>query len=142
FNLVCGDQWKQPLSSLIFFLGGLCGCFVCGQLSDRVGRKPVLFSSLLLLGVFGGGLALAPSWPVFMALFFMLGLEQGTIYVVIFVLGSEVLTGKTRVVFSGLALPVFFAFGSMLLPCTAYVLTSWRHLTWAIAASNNVKSGS
>ncbi|KAJ0033342.1 hypothetical protein NQD34_000449, partial [Periophthalmus magnuspinnatus] len=136
FNLVCGDQWKQPLSSLIFFLGGLCGCFVCGQLSDRVGRKPVLFSSLLLLGVFGGGLALAPSWPVFMALFFMLGLEQGTIYVVIFVLGSEVLTGKTRVVFSGLALPVFFAFGSMLLPCTAYVLTSWRHLTWAIAASS------
>ncbi|XP_076730955.1 organic cation/carnitine transporter 2 isoform X3 [Maylandia zebra] len=36
FNLVCGNRWKQLLTSLIYFLGGLCGCFLSGQLSDRL----------------------------------------------------------------------------------------------------------
>lgn len=35
FNLVCGDEWKQPLTSLVYFLGGLSGCLFSGQISDR-----------------------------------------------------------------------------------------------------------
>ncbi|TNN24330.1 Solute carrier family 22 member 4 [Liparis tanakae] len=38
FNLVCADQWKQPMSSLVYFLGGLTGCFISGQISDRYVR--------------------------------------------------------------------------------------------------------
>lgn len=34
FNLVCGNQWKQPLTSFVYFLGGLSGCLVSGQISD------------------------------------------------------------------------------------------------------------
>lgn len=35
FNLVCDDQWKQPLTSFIYFLGGLSACLVSGLISDR-----------------------------------------------------------------------------------------------------------
>ncbi|KAM8854983.1 organic cation/carnitine transporter 2-like isoform 4-T4 [Spinachia spinachia] len=133
FNLVCSDQWKQPLSSVFYFLGGLLGCFVSGQISDRFGRKPVLFGAIIALSIFSSALAFAPSWPVFVVLFFMLGLGQLTCYIVVFVLGSEILMGSTRVIFSSLCLPWAYVFGELMLPVTSYLLSNWRHLSLAMA---------
>ncbi|XP_068185755.1 organic cation/carnitine transporter 2-like isoform X2 [Antennarius striatus] len=133
FNLVCSDQWKQPLTSLVYILGGLCGCFVSGQISDRIGRKPVLFGGTALLTIFSIAVAFAPSWPVCVALFFMLGLGQITIYVTAFVMGSELLIGWARVMFSNLCLPLFYAGSTLLLPGTAYLVTNWRHLSLVLA---------
>ncbi|XP_061649559.1 organic cation/carnitine transporter 2-like isoform X2 [Phyllopteryx taeniolatus] len=133
FNLVCEDQWKPPLSTLAYFLGGLCGCFISGQLSDRFGRKPVLLSSIALLSIFSSVLALAPSWELFTVLFFIAGLGQISCYVVVFVLGSEILTGPTRVLFSNLCLPFAYVFGMLLLPGTAYLVRNWRPLALILA---------
>ncbi|XP_070832615.1 solute carrier family 22 member 4-like [Chaetodon trifascialis] len=133
FNLVCSDQWKQPLTSLVYFLGGLSGCLVSGQISDRFGRKPVLFGSIATLSVFSSAVAFAPSWPVFTILFFMMGLGQIGSYIVAFVMGSEILIGSTRVLFSSLWLPLVYAFSMLLLPGTAYLVRSWRHLSLLLA---------
>ncbi|XP_029314227.1 solute carrier family 22 member 5-like isoform X2 [Cottoperca gobio] len=133
FNLVCSDQWKQPLTSLVYFLGGLTGCFVSGQISDRFGRKPVLFGAISTLSIFSSAVAFAPSWPVFTVLFFMLGLGQITSYIAGFVLGSELLMGSTRVLFSSLCFPSMYVLGTMMLPATAYLVRSWRHLSLALA---------
>ncbi|XP_076603645.1 solute carrier family 22 member 4-like [Chaetodon auriga] len=133
FNLVCSDQWKQPLTSLVYFLGGLSGCLVSGQISDRFGRKPVLFGSIATLSVFSSAVAFAPSWPIFTLLFFMMGLGQIGSYIVTFVLGSEILIGSARVLFSSLWLPLVYAFSMLLLPGTAYLVRSWRHLSLLLA---------
>ncbi|KAM7406739.1 hypothetical protein PAMA_002785 [Pampus argenteus] len=133
FNLVCSDQWKQPLTSLIYFLGGLCGCFISGLISDRFGRKPVLFGTIIILSIFSVAIAFAPSWPVFTVLFFMLGMGQISSYIVVFVLGSEILIGSTRVLFSSLGLPSVYVLGMMLLPGTAYLVRNWRHLSLIMA---------
>ncbi|XP_026150909.1 solute carrier family 22 member 5-like isoform X2 [Mastacembelus armatus] len=133
FNLVCRDQWKQPLSSSIYFLGGLCGCFISGQVSDRFGRKPVLFGSITMLSIFSGAVAFAPSWPIFTVLFFMMGLCQLSSYIVVFVLGSEILTGSTRVLFSSLGLPLSYVIGTMLLPGTTFLVRKWRHQSLIMA---------
>ncbi|XP_034549171.1 solute carrier family 22 member 4-like [Notolabrus celidotus] len=129
FNLVCNDQWKQRLTSLAYFLGGLSGCIVSGQISDRFGRKPVLFSAIAMLSIFSSALAFAPSWPIFTFLFFMMGVGQISSYIALFVLGSEILVGSSRVLFSGLCLPAFYVLSMMLLPGTAYLVRSWRHLS-------------
>ncbi|KAG8000905.1 SEC14 domain and spectrin repeat-containing protein 1 [Nibea albiflora] len=133
FNLVCSDQWKQPLTSFVYFLGGLTGCLFSGQISDRFGRKPVLFGAIGMLSVFSCALAFAPSWPIFTILFFMMGLGQIACYIVVFVLGSEILTGSTRVLFSNMALPIIYTTGMMALPGTAYLVRNWRHLSLIMA---------
>ncbi|KAK1903459.1 Solute carrier family 22 member 5 [Dissostichus eleginoides] len=133
FNLVCSDQWKQPLTSLFYFLGGFFGCFISGQISDRFGRKPVLFGAIFALSLFSSAVAFAPSWPVFIALFFMLGMGQITCYISAFVLGSELLMGSTRVIFSSLCLPFVYVIATLLLPVTAYLVSSWRHLSLTMA---------
>ncbi|KAG7220354.1 hypothetical protein INR49_010190 [Caranx melampygus] len=134
FNLVCSDQWKQPLSSLVYFLGGLCGCFISGQISDRFGRKPVMFGAIAILSIFSIAVAFAPSWPIFTVLFFIVGMGQIGCYIVVFVLGSEILTGQTRVLFSSLCLPFVYTFAMMLLPGAAYLTRSWRYLALTMAA--------
>ncbi|XP_029980913.1 solute carrier family 22 member 4-like [Sphaeramia orbicularis] len=133
FNLVCSDQWKKPLSSLAYFVGGLCGCLFSGQISDWFGRKPVVFGSTIILSVFSAAMAFAPSWPVFTLLYFVVGLGQITSFIVAFVLGSEILVGGPRVLFSCLFLPVFYVAGEMLLPGTAYLVRNWRHLSLVMA---------
>ncbi|TKS67736.1 Solute carrier family 22 member 5 High-affinity sodium-dependent carnitine cotransporter [Collichthys lucidus] len=133
FNLVCSDQWKQPLTSFVYFLGGLTGCLFSGQISDRFGRKPVLFGGIGILSVFSCALAFAPSWPIFTVLFFMMGLGQIACYIVVFVLGSEILIGSTRVLFSNMALPIIYTTGMMVLPGTAYLVRNWRHLSLIMA---------
>ncbi|XP_026231690.1 solute carrier family 22 member 4-like [Anabas testudineus] len=133
FNLVCNEEWKKPLTSLAYFLGGLCGCFISGQISDRFGRKPVVFGAITMLSISSIALAFAPSWPVFTLLYFLMGMGQIACFIVLFVLGSEILIGSTRVLFSSLCLPCMWVTGMMLLPGSAYLVRNWRHLSLMMA---------
>ncbi|XP_076745464.1 organic cation/carnitine transporter 2 isoform X2 [Maylandia zebra] len=36
FDLVCSEEWKQPFTSTVYFMGVLVGSFFSGQLSDRL----------------------------------------------------------------------------------------------------------
>lgn len=54
----------------------------------RFGRKSVLFGGSVLLSITNGVLAFAPSWPVFLVLFFMAGVNQIPSYLAGFVLGT------------------------------------------------------
>lgn len=35
FDLVCNDEWKQPFSTTVYFLGVLIGTFFAGYIADR-----------------------------------------------------------------------------------------------------------
>ncbi|KAF3843298.1 hypothetical protein F7725_002147 [Dissostichus mawsoni] len=132
-----------PLSSvclLILYLHFCCIFSTCRFVfqfnlvcSDQFGRKPVLFGAIFALSLFSSAVAFAPSWPVFIALFFMLGMGQITCYISAFVLGSELLMGSTRVIFSSLCLPFVYVIATLLLPVTAYLVSSWRHLSLTMA---------
>ncbi|KAJ0003894.1 hypothetical protein NQD34_010108 [Periophthalmus magnuspinnatus] len=107
WDLVCDDSWKNPLTSSINFCGVLAGSFVSGQLSDRFGRKVVLFASLALSNVTSFLQIFSPSWPVFC---------------------MEVLSPRVRTAFSTAGVCLFFAAGYMLLPLFAFFLRDWKNL--------------
>lgn len=52
-----------------------------------------------------------------------------------FLAGTEILTGRVRVLFSSMAMCVGFAIGYMLLPLFAYLLREWKFLLFAIFLS-------
>uniref|UniRef100_A0A3P8TU12 Major facilitator superfamily (MFS) profile domain-containing protein n=1 Tax=Amphiprion percula TaxID=161767 RepID=A0A3P8TU12_AMPPE len=94
FDLVCGEQWKQPFTSTIYFLGVLAGSFISGQVSDRFGRKPVLFATLAIQTIFSFVGIFAPSWTVLSIILFISGLGQISNYVSAFVLGKLILNRR------------------------------------------------
>ncbi|XP_033995989.1 solute carrier family 22 member 5-like [Trematomus bernacchii] len=128
WDLVCDERWKNPLTSSIFFCGVLTGSFVSGQLSDRYGIKIVLFVTMAVQTVFTFIMVFAPSWPVFCALFFIVGMATISNYVAAFVLGTEILSPKVRTIYSTAGVSLFFAAGYMFLPLLAYFLRDWRML--------------
>ncbi|KAK7925641.1 hypothetical protein WMY93_007951 [Mugilogobius chulae] len=133
FDLVCSDQWKQPLTTTVHYLGVLVGSFVLGQVSDRFGRKPVFFSSMFLQSVFMFVQVFSTSWSMFTICWFLSGFGNISNYVSAFILGAEILSGKIRVLFLTLGVGLGFAIGYSMLPLFAFFLRDWTHLQMAMA---------
>ncbi|KAL3970756.1 kinesin family member 26 [Sarotherodon galilaeus] len=128
WDLVCDESWKKPLTSSFFFCGVLTGSFISGQLSDRYGRKIVLFATQAVQTVFTLIQVFSPSWTAFCALFFVVGVGHISNYVAAFVLGAEILSPYVRTVYTTAGVNLFFAGGYMLLPFFGFFIRDWRML--------------
>ncbi|XP_023818286.1 solute carrier family 22 member 5 isoform X2 [Oryzias latipes] len=133
FDLVCTEQWKQPFTSTIFFVGVLLGSFFSGPLSDRFGRKPVLFATMAAQTIFTFLSVFTTTWIWFIILLFINGLGQISNFVAALVLGAEIFTGNVRVLYSSMGTCCGFAVGYMLLPLCAYFLRDWKSLLLALS---------
>ncbi|XP_045406698.1 solute carrier family 22 member 4 [Lemur catta] len=132
WNLVCEEDWKPPLTTSLFFVGVLLGSFVCGQLSDRFGRKNILFTTMAVQTGFSFLQIFSVNWEMFTVVFVIVGVGQISNYVVAFILGTEILGKSVRIVFSTLGVCTFFAVGYMVLPLFAYFIRDWRMLLLAL----------
>ncbi|XP_060692834.1 organic cation/carnitine transporter 2-like [Hemiscyllium ocellatum] len=138
WDLVCNDDWKGPFVMSVFFMGVLVGSLCCGQLSDRFGRKIVLFGTMALQSGFSIVQLFSPNWEIFCFLNFLVGFGQISNYVAAFVLGSEHLRKNIRVIFGTVGISIFYAVGYMILPLIAYFLRSWRILLFTLSLSGLV----
>uniref|UniRef100_A0A672I6V1 Solute carrier family 22 member 5 n=1 Tax=Salarias fasciatus TaxID=181472 RepID=A0A672I6V1_SALFA len=138
WDLVCDNQWKVPFASSTLFVGYLVGSLISGQLSDRFGRKKVVFISLgaqclaVLLQSF------SHSWRMFCIMFLFVGASQISIYISAFVLGTEVLSKTMRVLFTTLGAFLFYCIGYMTLPWIAYGIRDWRTLLAVLSTTSVV----
>lgn len=103
-----------------------------GQLSDRFGRKKVLFATMAVQTGFSFVQIFSTNWEMFTVLFAIVGMGQISNYVVAFILGTEILSKSVRIIFSTLGVCTFFAIGYMVLPLFAYFIRDWRMLLLAL----------
>ncbi|XP_038941719.1 organic cation/carnitine transporter 2 isoform X1 [Rattus norvegicus] len=132
WDLVCKDDWKAPLTTSLFFVGVLMGSFISGQLSDRFGRKNVLFLTMGMQTGFSFLQLFSVNFEMFTVLFVLVGMGQISNYVAAFVLGTEILSKSIRIIFATLGVCIFYAFGFMVLPLFAYFIRDWRMLLLAL----------
>uniref|UniRef100_A0A8C9XHS3 Solute carrier family 22 member 5 n=1 Tax=Sander lucioperca TaxID=283035 RepID=A0A8C9XHS3_SANLU len=135
WDLVCDDQWKVPFASSTLFVGYLFGSLISGYLSDRFGRKKVVFISLGAQCVSVLLQSFSRSWKMFCIMFLFVGASQISIYISAFVLGTEVLSKTMRVLFTTLGAFLFYCIGYMTLPWIAYGIREWRTLLAVLSAT-------
>uniref|UniRef100_A0A8C5TWG0 Solute carrier family 22 member 15 n=1 Tax=Malurus cyaneus samueli TaxID=2593467 RepID=A0A8C5TWG0_9PASS len=113
--LIEQEAYKVSLASSLFFAGLLIGNITFGPLSDKLGRKPVYVS------------ALAPNYDVFAISRFFVGIVNGGMALVSFVLTQEYV-GKSFWSFTGSLTNLTFAVGIAVYALLGYCVREWRYL--------------
>ncbi|TNN73563.1 Solute carrier family 22 member 15-like [Liparis tanakae] len=134
--LIKQQAYKVSLAGSLFFAGLLVGNVVFGPLSDRIGRKPVYLTGLFFEVIFGYVTACAPSYEVFAVSRLLVGLMNGGIGLVCFVLTQEYV-GKSYWAMTGTLTSISFAVGIALFGALGYFIRPWRVLA-AVANTSGV----
>ncbi|XP_059215986.1 solute carrier family 22 member 15 [Centropristis striata] len=134
--LVRQQAYKVSLAGSLFFAGLLVGNVVFGPLSDRIGRRPVYLTGLFFEVIFGYVTAVAPSYEVFAVSRLLVGLMNGGIGLVCFVLTQEYV-GKSYWAMTGTLTSMSFAVGIALFGALGYYIRPWRSLA-TVANSSGV----
>ncbi|XP_057291589.1 organic cation transporter-like protein isoform X2 [Hydractinia symbiolongicarpus] len=127
FDLVCEKKELAVAANSAMYLGWAVGAIVLGWVSDRYGRKIVLFPSyfVVILASFAAGYS--PNFGLFFFLRGMIGFFLGGVILTLFIVCAELVGPKQRALASTL---VWFAFTTSLcmLGLQAYLLPDWRLL--------------
>ncbi|XP_059089159.1 organic cation transporter protein-like [Tigriopus californicus] len=127
FDLVCDEAWQVPLGQSVYFGGVLVGALTFGILADYLGRKPCLMFAILLSVVSSIASGLAPNYPVYLAMNFLVAFGQLGLFQTAFILSVENV-GKDYRVFCSIIIEYFFVLGEILLTLVAYFVRDWRYV--------------
>ncbi|XP_062320085.1 solute carrier family 22 member 15 isoform X1 [Osmerus eperlanus] len=125
--LIKQQAYKVSLAGSLFFAGVLIGNVLFGPISDRIGRKPVFLTGLFFEVLFGFGSAFAPSYEMFALSRLLVGLMNGGMALVCFVLTQEYV-GKSYWAMTGTLSNMTFAVGIALFGLLGYYVRPWRTL--------------
>nr|CAD7419653.1 unnamed protein product [Timema poppensis] len=115
----------------MFMFGDLIGSVTFGYFSDRFGRRPIFFTSLIIQSVSGIGAALMPNALTFLIARFIIGLTASALYIASFILALE-LVGPSKRLFAAMTYAYFFTTGYVLSALFSYFLNNWRYLQVAM----------
>ncbi|XP_011689430.1 PREDICTED: organic cation transporter protein-like [Wasmannia auropunctata] len=131
WDLVCDKAWLRATGDSLFMVGVMLGSMIFGGLSDKYGRRPIFFLSLVIQLVGGILVAVAPEFISYVIFRLIVGSTTSGVFLVAYVIALEMVGPKKRLI-AGVGCQLFFTTGYILTAGFAYFITDWRMLQVAI----------
>ncbi|XP_069964585.1 organic cation transporter protein isoform X1 [Bactrocera oleae] len=131
WDLVCDKEYIKNVAEMFFLLGVATGGILSGYLSDKFGRKKMLFVSAVLQTIFGLVLYFPKSLEMFLLLRALLGLVSVSVTYAGLILAIEYVDGKWRTIagmYNLFPLPISY----MLIAGIAYLTQDYQRLQLCI----------
>ncbi|XP_071801158.1 organic cation transporter protein-like [Asterias amurensis] len=127
FSLVCEREDLPGVAQSVWFAGLLTGSIIWGSVGDWIGRRKTFFLSLVGVSISSIATSFSPSFEVFTLLRFVTANCCYGAFLMTYVLGSELVGPKQRVMYGSVS-AMAFSVGYMVLVCLAYLIRDWRDL--------------
>ncbi|XP_071818796.1 organic cation transporter protein-like isoform X1 [Apostichopus japonicus] len=127
FELVCENKFLADTSQSIYYVGYLVGSILFGSIADWIGRYYTFFISCGLHIVFTFLTAFTRNYWMLTLLRFLTGTVNISMYIMAFILGTE-LVGPSKRVFAGILVCLTYVVGYLLLAVAAFFIRDWRYL--------------
>ncbi|XP_008215741.1 organic cation transporter protein [Nasonia vitripennis] len=131
WDLVCDREWLRALSDSLFMVGVMLGSTIFGALSDKYGRRPIFFLSLVIQLVGGIAVALTPEFISYVIFRAIVGSTTSGVFLVAYVIALEMVGPQKRLI-AGVGCQLFFTAGYIMIAGFAYYITDWRMLQLAL----------
>ncbi|XP_016950318.1 organic cation transporter protein isoform X1 [Drosophila biarmipes] len=131
WDLVCEKEHLKNVAEMFFLLGVATGGIISGYLSDKFGRKTMLFISAVLQTIFGLGLYICSSFELYLTLRALLGLVSVSVTYSGLILAIEYVDGKWRTIagmYNLFPLPISY----MIISGLAYLTQDYQRLQLCI----------
>ncbi|XP_063708766.1 organic cation transporter protein-like [Culicoides brevitarsis] len=131
WKLVCDKEWLKNVAEMFFLVGVASGGIVSGVLSDKFGRKRLLFISAVLQTFFGLALYFADSFELYLCLRALLGLVSVSVTYAGLILAMEFVDGKWQTIagmYNLFPLPVSY----IMISGIAYLTQDYQYLQLCI----------
>ncbi|XP_067877891.1 solute carrier family 22 member 6-A-like isoform X2 [Heterodontus francisci] len=133
WDLVCSQKSLKRMAQSIYMAGLMIGAIILGRLSDKYGRRTLLFWSSFQLAVSGTCGAFSSSFPLFCFWRFLCGVAVSGIICNTYHFAVEWMPNKIRTSVMTL-MNYFYTFGQLGLAGLAYGIQDWRWLQFAVSA--------
>ncbi|XP_033230040.1 organic cation transporter protein-like [Belonocnema kinseyi] len=135
WNLVCEKSWWLATGDSLFMVGVMLGSMIFGYLSDKYGRRPIFFISLVIQLVGGIIVGVAPNFVTYVIFRSIVGSTTSGVFLVAYVIALEMVGPKKRLI-AGVGVQLFFTIGYIMTAGFAYFIRDWRMLQIALTLPN------
>lgn len=119
FDLVCERAFQAWLANSMLFFGWALGAMVLGIVSDKYGRRKVLFPSLLIVVIVSFAMAFAKGYWIVAVCRVVIGFFEAGCFISLFVLATE-LVGPEKRALTGTLVWIYFTVALLVLAMKAY----------------------